>query len=290
MTPPGAKGYSVPPLSLLRKTKEALFLQSLKAAGREQGLAPVVERLVALGAAPEEQYTTHRIDTDYLRLKVLQQQAFQLSFAGPELPADDGLVVDIGDSSGAHIQHLKALYPDCRARFLSVNLDPVAVRKIEAKGLQAMLGRAEDLASQGVRADTFLLFETLEHMPDPFDFLHDLAEKSSCRRLVLTVPYVRKSRLGLHHIRAGLRKRVCAENVHLLELCPADLRLLFQHTGWKVERERIYWQYPRRSLLRPVQAAWAKWDFEGFYGAALSRDDSWSSLYESWPNGANAES
>jgi hypothetical protein len=133
-----------------------------------------------------------------------------------------------------------------------------------------------------LNADVFLLFETLEHLPDPFNFLHDLAEKSSCKALVLTVPYVRRSRLGLHHIRQDIRAKVGAERVHLLELSPEDLRLLFAHTGWRVRTERIYLQYPRFGPLRATKAAWRRYDFEGFYGAVLERDDRWSGLYESW--------
>lgn len=265
----------------MRRAKEALFERSLRAAAREQGLERVVRRLAELGGV-EQQYTTNKIDSEYLRQKVLTQNAFQVSLASPELPSGAGLVVDIGDSSGRHIQALKALNPGCRARFMSVNLDPVAVEKIRSKGLEAECIRAEELAARGLEAEVFLLFETLEHFSDPFHFLHDLARKSSCRSLVLTVPYVRRSRLGLHHIRQGLREKVGAERVHLLELCPEDLRLLFAHTGWRVKREMVYRQYPSFGPLHVLRAAWARYDFEGFYGAVLERDDRWSSLYESW--------
>jgi len=273
------------PASMLAKLsagRENLLTRSLRAAAAEQGLAALVERLAAVGDVGE-QYTTMKMDSAYLRLKVLTQHAFQVALAGPALPQGSGVVVDIGDSSGAHTQYLRALHPDCKAEFLSVNLDESAVAKIKAKGLKAMLARAEDVLKLGVTAEVFLLFETLEHLADPFNFLHALASKSLCRRLVLSVPYVRRSRLGLHHIRQGLRQKMTAERVHLLELCPEDLRLLFAHTGWRVETERIYLQYPARSALRATRALWAGHDFEGFYGAVLSRDDSWSSLYADWP-------
>ena len=273
------------PASLVGKLKsgrENLLIRSLRAAAAEQGLTSLVERLAAVGDVGD-QYTTMKMDSEYLRLKVLTQNAFQVALAGPELPRGSGVVVDIGDSSGAHTQYLRALYPDCKAEFLSVNLDEHAVAKINAKGLKAMLARAEDVLKLGVTAEVFLLFETLEHLPDPFNFLHALSSRSLCRRLVLTVPYVRRSRLGLHHIRQGLKQKTTAERVHLLELCPEDLRLLFAHTGWRVESERIYRQYPLRSPLRATRALWASHDFEGFYGVVLSRDDSWSSLYADWP-------
>lgn len=265
----------------LRGGKERLLKRSLEAAAREQGLAGLAGRLKDLSADLDRQYTAHRIDTEYLRTKVLCQQAFQVDLALRELDPAPRAVVDIGDSAGTHIGYLRALKPGLKTRFVSVNLDPEAVARIQGKGLDAIHARVEDLPSLGVKADVALLFETLEHLPDPFNFLHRLGS-SGCRRLVLTVPYVRRSRLGLHHIRAGLSKPVSAETVHLLELSPQDLRLLFSHTGWRVLRERVYLQYPRLSPLAATRPLWARWDFEGFYGAVLEPDPAWSSLYSSW--------
>jgi len=156
------------------------------------------------------------------------------------------------------------------------------VDRIRARGLTAIRARAEDIAGMGITADLFLLFQTLEHLSDPFRFLHALSARSGCRRLVLTVPFVRRSRLGLHHIRQALRQPVSPERVHLLELCPEDLRLLFRHTGWDVEYEQTYLQYPLWSPLRATHPIWARWDFEGFYGAVLKPEPSWSSLYSDW--------
>jgi hypothetical protein len=262
----------------LRRAGERLLTRSLRAAAEEQGLASVARRLAEIaGTELSEQYTDARLDSDYLRTKVLCQHAFQVDLCSFALAAGPAVVADIGDSSGLHSRYLKALHPGAATRFVSVNLDPTAVEKVRAKGQEAHLGRAEDVGPQ-IRADVVLLLETLEHLPNPFDFLHKLTS----RFLVLTVPYVRKSRLGLHHIRAGLKRPITAERVHLLELCPEDLRLLFAHTGWKVERERVYRQYPLRSPLRVTAPLWRRWDFEGFYGAVLSRDETWSSLYQSW--------
>ena len=271
----------------LASGKEKLLTRSLKAAAAEQGLLELAGRLRDLaGKDLADQYSTMDIDSEYLLTKVCCQQAFQIKLASTVLPDGPGTVVDIGDSSGAHTRYLQALNANCKADFLSVNLDPRAVEKIRAKGLKALQARAEELCAHGVDADVFLLFETLEHLPDPFGFLHNLSSKTRCHRLVLTVPYVRRSRLGLHHIREGLKERRTAERVHLLELCPEDLRLLFAHTGWKVEKEDVYLQYPLRSPLRATRALWTRWDFEGFYGAVLSRDDTWSSLYGSWDSPA----
>ncbi len=270
---------------LKTRVKERLLLASLRAAAREQGLASICEKLEQVNPDLRRQYTSFEVDSPYLEAKVRAQHAFQISLALPEIQAAPGaVVVDIGDSSGAHAAYLKALDGTAGARYLSVNLDPIAVEKVKARGQEAVLARAEELDKQGITADIFLSFETMEHLSDPVSFLHALSSKTRCKRLVLTVPYVRRSRVGFQHIRNRLKAPVSAEKVHIFELCPEDLRLLFQHAGWKVEREAIYLQYPRWSWLRLTRWAWRRWDFEGFYGAVLSRETSWSSLYTDWPS------
>jgi hypothetical protein len=268
---------------LLRAWRERLMLSSLRAAARQQGLAPLMGKLETALPDIKRQYTSFDVDSEYLRVKVRAQHSFQIALAGPEIESrPKAVIVDIGDSSGAHISYLKALHPNGGHRYLSVNLDPTAVEKVKERGIEAVLARAEELDKHGITADVFLLFETMEHFSDPVTFLHELSSKTKCQRLVLTVPYVCKTRMGLHHVRAGLRKPLAAESVHIWELSPEDLRLLFKHSGWKLEREWIYRQYPRFHPLALTRWIWRRWDFEGFYGAVLSRDDSWSSLYQSW--------
>ena len=69
---------------------------------------------------------------------------------------------------------------------------------------------------------------------------------------------------------------------HILELAPEDLKLLALHSGWKVVYDQIYRQYPKYGLMRIMKPWWERFDFEGFYGMILTRDDSWSSLYKDW--------
>ena len=273
------------PRALKTRVKEALLTMSLRAAAREQGLADLAAELAKANPDLRKQYTSFDIDSPYLETKVRNQHAFQVSLALPEIKASRGAtVVDIGDSSGAHVACLKALDGASGARYLSVNLDPVAVEKVKARGQEAVLARAEELDKHGITADIFLSFETMEHLSDPVSFLHALSSKTACKRLVLTVPYVRRSRVGFQHIRHRLEGQFSAEKVHIFELCPEDLRLMFQHAGWKVERDAVYLQYPRWSWLRLTRPLWRRFDFEGFYGAVLSRDPSWSSRYTDWPS------
>jgi hypothetical protein len=194
------------------------------------------------------------------------------------------LVVDIGDSAGTHMIYLKALAGDTRpVRTISVNLDAQAVAKVKSKGLEAILCRAEDLKVDAA-VDLFTSFEMVEHLHNPALFLHRLALNHPASQVLITVPYVKKSRVGLHSIRQKQKQIIYAEREHIFELNPDDWALLFLHSGWKAIESRIFYQYPRHIPLVSWVLAWfwKKTDFEGFWGVLLENDMTYANLYQDW--------
>ncbi len=266
---------------ILRKLLAWMLEQSLFQGLKEQKLMQLKERLEVITPDITDQYTNFKVDNQYLNVKVRGVHAFQISLVDRVIGEfSNPTIVDIGDSSGTHLQYIKGLYKQCRG--LSVNLDPMAVEKIKAKGLEAILAHAENLSTYNINTDIFLCFETFEHLMNPSQFLHELSSKTSARYLIITVPYVRYSRVGLHHIRNHRTNPVSAEVTHIFELCPEDLKLLALHSGWSVVYDQAYLQYPRLHPLRITQPLWERLDFEGFYGIILKRDDTWSKRYTDW--------
>ncbi len=262
---------------------DSVWIKSLNHAAKEQNLNKLSARLEEIVPDIKHQYSTFELNTPYLILKVRNQHAFQISLIEEIINEfDNPVIVDIGDSAGTHLQYILSIYKNKNIECLGVNLDTKAIDRIKAKGLNAIYARAEDLNKYNVNADIFLCFEMIEHLIDPFHFLHELSSKTQCKYLVITVPYLKKSRVGLHHIRSGRKDDICAENTHIFELDPEDWKLIVQHTGWKVVKERIYYQYPRKHLLWITKYLWRKFDFEGFYGLILMKDDAWSSKYKDW--------
>ena len=179
---------------------------------------------------------------------------------------DNPVIVDIGDSAGTHLQYIIGLHSKSKnIKCLSVNLDPNAVERIRKKGLECIRARAEDLQKYNINADIFLCFQTLEHLINPCLFLHELSSKTDAKYMVITIPYLKKSRVALDHIRTNRKEDVCAENTHVFELNPDDWKLIIKHCGWGIVDERIYLQYPRRGFLRIIRPFWQKFDYEGFY-------------------------
>ena len=268
----------------LRETLRSVMKTSIEKASKEQSLKNIADKLAEIVPDMTDQYSTLKVDNPYVKVKVRNQHAFQISLVNEIIgELEKPTIVDIGDSAGTHLQYIIGLHSkNKKVQCLSVNLDGEAVEKIKQKGFDAVNARAEDLHKYNIDADIFLCFETLEHLMNPCHFLHELSTKTNAKYMVITVPYLKNSRVGLHHIRGGGLRNVYAENTHIFELSPNDWKLLARHSGWNIAQERIYRQYPKRGLFWITKALWKRFDFEGFYGMILIKDDSWSSKYMDW--------
>jgi len=271
---------------------QRLSATSIESATREQGLRELRDRLRRIIPDISDQYTRKLDPAEFERyweIKLRSLHAFQVQclLEALDLIARDNLTVaDIGDSSGNHAIYLKALDdPPHISRFISVNLDPVAVQKIRVKGGEAVLCRAEDLNLHDIRPDLLIGLEIIEHLSDPLRFFHNLAATHSVDHVLISVPYRRHSRFGgnlLRYPEEVMPERMTPENVHFFELCPDDWVLLTRFAGYHTVLKRIYWQYPRHGLLRLMAPLWRKLDFEGFLVLLLKRDLSLANRYTGW--------
>ena len=274
--------------SFLRKCLQLILTKSLKKAAKEQRLNELIAKLEKIVPDIKNQYSQFEVNTPYLKTKVRGLHAFQISLVNEIIKnIKNPVIVDIGDSAGTHLQYIIGLYSNNKdIQCLGINLDVKAIERIKAKGLEAVHARVEDLQSHNINADIFLCFETLEHLMAPCQFLYKLSSKTNAEYLIVTVPYLKNSRVGLHHIRGRRNDKVYAENTHIFELSPQDWKLIISHSGWRIVREKIYYQYPRRLpiISQVLSWFWRHTDFEGFWGAILEKDTTISNLYQDWEN------
>ncbi|MFA6019832.1 MAG: methyltransferase domain-containing protein [Rhodospirillales bacterium] len=273
-----------------RALYHALSAAAIDAAAREQGFADLRDRLRAILPDIRDQYSLAMDDTEYSRYwerKLRSLHAFQVQFVLDALRHVEGqklILADIGDSSGNHSTYLRALEPRI-SRVISVNLDPVAVDKVKAKGGDALLARAEEMDLDGVAPDLFMSFEMVEHLSDPVRFLHRLATQGKTPWLLMSVPYVRQSRFGGREIdmpENRLPAAISAEEMHLFELSPKDWLRLAKFSGYAPVATKIYRQYPLKHPLLATQPLWRHLDFEGFFAVFLKRDLSLANRYTAW--------
>lgn len=263
---------------------ESILEKSLKSALKEQRLQDLAGRLKTIVPDITNQYSKFKVKSSYYQTKVRNMHAFQISLVQKIINEFvQPLIVDIGDSAGTHLQYIIGLFfKDKPLRSLSVNIDAECIEKIRKKGMEAICARAENLSDYNINPDIFLCFQTLEHLMDPCNFLHQLAIKTTAKYMVVTVPYLKNSRVGLEHIRNNRQDNLYPQALHVFELDPEDWKLIIRHSGWNIVDEKIYLQYPKRGFFSITKPLWMMYDFEGFYGLILKRDDFWSSKYIGW--------
>jgi len=274
-----------------RALYQHIFAHSLRSAIREQGLWSLLEECRCIVPDISDQNSWSNETSEYRRyaeIKMRGMHVFQVRCAldAIELIGRPGLhIIDLGDSSGNHTKYLKHLTAQRQIeRVISINLDPVAVEKIKSKGGEAILCRAEELDLRNLKADLFMSFEMVEHLMDPARFLYKLASANSAEYFLMTVPYCRRSRVGIRHLRldSSLPEKLTADDVHMFELAPEDWNLLALFSGWRPLFTRTYWQYPRYSPLRVTRSLWRTLDYEGFWGVLWRRDLSIAKCYVDW--------
>ena len=182
---------------IIKKAVFKVLEYSLNSASKEQGLKALKIELAEIIPDLSQQYTSFKIEGSYIVNKLRSLHAFQVELAQEAISLLDRdkrsapTLVDIGDSSGAHLHYLNTLSGGGNIRAISVNLDPVAVKKIRDKGFEAIESRAELLHEHpdfNGSADIFLSYEMVEHLLDPTSFLHAMSTKSKCDYFVVTVP------------------------------------------------------------------------------------------------------
>ena len=230
-----------------------------------------------------DQYGTFKVDDIYLTRKVRALHAFQVSLidrVGLDHPKVKK-IVDFGDSSGQHLLYTKELLFKLRdILYIGVNIDKGALKKIKEKGfipihydIEEAIFKYEDFSD----ADYVYMFETLEHLNNPGTVLRKIKEDINPKALIITVPYVRKSRVGIEKTSKG-KTDLTPEDVHIFELSPYDWKQLFTYAGWTINYEQIYYQYPEKkegliTLSRSLfyRWYWDRFDYEGFAGFILCK-------------------
>src|SRR5664280_828786 len=97
----------------LQRLLERMQLASLRSAVRGQNLDWLSKCLVEIVPDLTSQYTTFRVDNDFLEVKIRSMHAFQIDLVIKAInyipPKESIYLVDIGDSSGTHLIYLNSI-------------------------------------------------------------------------------------------------------------------------------------------------------------------------------------
>ncbi|HUK37608.1 MAG TPA: class I SAM-dependent methyltransferase [Methanomicrobiales archaeon] len=138
-----------------------------------------------------------------------------------------GTVVDLGDTNGIFLRSLGK-------KGIGVNLSGPAVRSLRARGLETLQADIGSLPFRDDSVDVVLLFETLEHVPDPIRVLREIGRVTK-RSLVLSIPLVGRTAIHGERYDPG---RPAAQH-HIFEFSVPDFREIVTHTPFEIERDRV---------------------------------------------------
>ena len=158
-----------------------------------------------------------------------------------------GTVVDLGDTNGIFLRSM-------RQGGIGVNISDLAVRSLHARGLETLKADIEFLPFKDNSIEVVLLFETLEHVPNPVKVIQEIGRVCS-RSLVLSIPLV--GRTTIHGGRYDPERPVGQH--HIFEFSISDFREILTHTPFVVERDQIATVLGKRGLVldRIVIALWS---------------------------------
>lgn len=139
--------------------------------------------------------------------------------------SENDTLVDLGDSNGIFIRSMNR-------DGISVNISDPALKAIHAKNIEVIKADIEHLPFKAGCIDHILLFETLEHVPNPIALLNEIGRV--CRKsLVLSIPLV--STTTIHRHNYDPTKPLFQH--HIFEFCPSDFKKILTHTPFILQKE-----------------------------------------------------
>jgi len=154
----------------------------------------------------------------------------RINFVEWVLTADEiatGTFVDLGDSSGIFLKAFdKPGY--------SLNVSEQALKNIKAKGIAGIGANVGSLPFKDSSVDHALLFQTLEHLPNPIATLQEIYRV--CKKsLFISIPHV--SQTQIHEFNYDPARPIPEH--HIFEFNDSDFRKIVSHTGFKINRAEV---------------------------------------------------
>lgn len=100
---------------------------------------------------------------------------------------DNDIIIDLGDSNGIFLKSLGKTG-------ISVNISDEAIASLRGKGMEVIKAHIEFLPFKTGSVNTILLFETLEHVPNPVALLNEIGRVCS-DTVIVSIPLVEKTHI-----------------------------------------------------------------------------------------------
>lgn len=140
---------------------------------------------------------------------------------------DQDIVIDLGDSNGIFLRCMNK-------RGISVNISDPALKGLRNRGMEVVKAHIEFLPFKTGSVHTVLLFETLEHVPNPVALLNEIGRVCS-DNVILSIPWVKETHIHSYNYDPG---RPLFQH-HIFEFNKNDLARIVSHTPFSIATDKI---------------------------------------------------
>jgi len=153
----------------------------------------------------------------------------------PEIFNSNTTILNAGDTDGILLEALGK-------NRTSLNINRECVEFIKKKGVEAVLGDAENLEFENSSFDFVFCFQTLEHCPNPIKVLNELG-KVAKKKLFLSIPYTEQTNIYNINYWIDLKKSSWGEkevknvDCHIFEFSPEDFKNVLSYTNLAYEKK-----------------------------------------------------
>ena len=153
----------------------------------------------------------------------------------PEIFNSNTTILNVGDTDGILLEALGK-------NRTSLNINRECVEFIKKKGVEAVLGDAENLEFENSSFDFVFCFQTLEHCPNPIKVLNELGRVAK-KKLFLSIPYTEQTNIYNINYWIDLKRSSWGEkevknvDCHIFEFSPEDFKNVLSYTNLAYEKK-----------------------------------------------------
>lgn len=163
----------------------------------------------------------------------------------PDMFNHDTSVLDVGDPSGV-------LFEAMQRKGTSLNIRKECVEAVRSKGMEAVVGNAEELSFPDNSFDYVFCFQCLEHLANPVRALNEFARVAR-KKVFISIPYTERTIVYDLQYWLDLKKTSWGNDsgngidCHIFEFSTEDFKKLLTHTNLRYESSRPIRYFSERS-------------------------------------------
>lgn len=166
----------------------------------------------------------------------------------PEIFDSRTTVLSVGDVGGV-------LFDAIGKKGTSLNINPGCVAFMKNKGIEAILGNAENLELADSSFDFVFCFQCLEHIPNPLRALNEFGRVAR-RAVFISIPYVRKTTIYSMDYWTNMQKESWqiknpkAIDGHVFEFSTEDFKNILSYTNLEYKNSFPIYYFDSNTYVR----------------------------------------